>query len=101
MAGPDAPGVDLGVLDLHADDAATAAAIEHLAHPCIERGAEAIVLGCTGMWRVARILGERLPVPVIEPLAAALKLAEALAGLGLRNSRRGMYQPAVIRYEEI
>ena len=49
----------------------------------------AIVLGCAGMADLARYLEQRLQVPVIDGVAAAVKFAEALVGLGLQTSKRG------------
>ena len=49
----------------------------------------AIVLGCAGMADLARYLEQRLQVPVIDGVAAAVKFAEALVGLGLTTSKRG------------
>ena len=49
----------------------------------------AIVLGCAGMADLARFLEDRLQVPVIDGVAAAVKFAEALVGLGLKTSKRG------------
>jgi allantoin racemase len=49
----------------------------------------AIVLGCAGMADLARHLENHLQVPVIDGVAAAVKFAEALVGLGLRTSKRG------------
>ena len=44
-------------------------------------------------------LQQRLGVPVIDGVAAAVKLAEALVGLGLQTSKRGAYaQPLAKRY---
>ena len=48
-----------------------------------------IVLGCAGMADLARFLEGRLQVPVIDGVAAAVKFAEALVGLGLKTSKRG------------
>ncbi len=52
-------------------------------------GAEAVLLGCVGMADLARTLTERVGVPVIDGVAAATRLAEALAGLGVRTSKVG------------
>ena len=38
---------------------------------------------------LGRFLEERLQVPVIDGVAAAVKFAEALVGLGLKTSKRG------------
>ena len=58
-----------------------------------EDRAEAIVLGCAGMTDLVASLSEEFGVPVIDGVAAAVRLAEAIAGLGLRTSRRGGYAP--------
>jgi allantoin racemase len=57
----------------------------------LEKGAEAIVLGCAGMADLAAVLSKRFGVPVIDGVAAAVKQAEALVGLKLTTSRRGAY----------
>jgi len=49
----------------------------------------AIVLGCAGMADLGRYLEEKLQVPVIDGVAAAVKFVEALVGLGLKTSKRG------------
>jgi allantoin racemase len=51
------------------------------------------VLGCAGMTALASSPPVELGVPVIDGVAAAVKLAEALASLGLRTSRRSEYTP--------
>lgn len=56
-----------------------------------EDGAEAVLLGCAGMADLARDLTERFAVPVIDGVAAATKLAEAMAGMGVRTSKAGGY----------
>jgi allantoin racemase len=58
-----------------------------------EDGADAIVLGCAGMADFAAELSAQFAVPVIDGVAAAVVLAEALATLGLRTSKRGAYAP--------
>ncbi len=56
-----------------------------------EDGAEAIVLGCAGMADLAAELTREHAVPVIDGVAAAVKLAESLVALGLKTSKRGGY----------
>ena len=51
--------------------------------------AEAIVLGCAGMADLASDFTRRFGVPVIEGVSAAVKLAEALSGLGIATSKLG------------
>ena len=55
----------------------------------VEDGSGAIVLGCAGMADLNRYLEDKLGVPVIDGVAAAVKFAEALVSLGLRTSKRG------------
>jgi len=63
-------------------------------------GAEAIVLGCAGMADLAQKLSQKFGVPVVDGVAAAVKQAEALAGLKLTTSRRGSYaSPGVKKYD--
>jgi allantoin racemase len=52
---------------------------------------EAIVLGCAGMTGLAATLTREHGVPVIDGVAAAVKLLEALAALGLTTSKVGGY----------
>ena len=56
-----------------------------------EDHAEAIVLGCAGMADLARALSIAHGVPVLDGVACAVKLAEGLATLGLRTSKRCGY----------
>ncbi len=51
--------------------------------------AEAIILGCAGMSALGPRLARELGVPVIDGVAAAVKLAESLLALGLATRRQG------------
>jgi allantoin racemase len=68
-----------------------------------EDRAHVLVLGCTGMMGVAKELESRLKragydVPVVDPAAAALKFAEGLVAMGLKQSRlTSMVPPAKAR----
>ena len=57
-----------------------------------EDRAEAIVLGCAGMAKLARDLAARHGCPVIDGVGAAVKLVEMLATLGLQTSKRSGYE---------
>lgn len=59
-----------------------------------EDGADVLVLGCTGMAGLAREVEAAVGVPVVEPLAAAVSLAELVADTGLSHSRRLAYREA-------
>ena len=71
-----AVGIAIPVLGLGTDPDETARALILAANDLIEtKGANVIVLGCTGMAPVAEVVRTALPVPVVEPMAAALKTA--------------------------
>jgi allantoin racemase len=55
-------------------------------------GVDAIVLGCAGMADLAHQLGLEHGVPVIDGVAAAVKLAEMLHALGLQTSQAGQFK---------
>ncbi len=92
-----ATGVEIPVAGLVADpEAATPLVVEAAREAVGRHAAEVVVLGCTGMARLARAVREELArdgfgVPVIEPLAASLRLVQALLELGLTHSRVGLY----------
>lgn len=64
---------------------------DEVARAVREDGAEAVLLGCAGMADLTRALTAEVGVPVIDGVAAATKLAEALAGLGLETSKTGAF----------
>jgi allantoin racemase len=53
--------------------------------------AEAVLLGCAGMTDLAQRFADEFGVPVLDGVACAVKLAEALVALGLRTSKVGSY----------
>lgn len=55
--------------------------------------AEVICLGCAGMAGLEDAITSELHVPVIDGVGAAVRLAEALVGLGLKTSKRSTYAP--------
>ena len=90
---------DVAVLDLEKPGSGAKAKLEAEIARALERGTEAIVLGCAGMADLAHELSVQFGVPVVDGVAAAVKQAEALAGLKLTTSRRGAYaSPGVKRY---
>ena len=54
-------------------------------------GAEAIVLGCAGMAELAASLSREHGLPVVDGVAAAVRLAASLVALGLKTSKIGAY----------
>ena len=88
-------GTGLSVLDLGGDEDRTEAAFLAAAERACAAGAEVLVLGCAGMTGLQRAVGEKLGLPVVDGVGAAVKLAESLVGLGLRTSRAGSYASPV------
>jgi len=54
-------------------------------------GCDVIVLGCAGMTGLTAALTAELGIPVVDGVAAGVKLAESLVALGLRTSKRDEY----------
>ena len=77
----------LGVLELDEDPFATAEAFVAAGQRAIAKGAEVICLGCAGMAGLEEHVRDRLPVPVIDGVAAASALVETLIRQGLSTSK--------------
>ena len=80
------------VLALEEDGNAAAEKVRAEVLAAIEEDqAEAVLLGCAGMTDLAATLTAETGVPVIDGVAAAVKFAEALVGLGLKTCKRGAF----------
>ena len=75
---------DLPVLRIDSDPATIAPIADLCEHALRADGSRSIVLGCAAMARFAAPLSQRLGVPVVDGVAAATRLAEALAPLSPR-----------------
>jgi allantoin racemase len=83
---------DVPVLDLEDPASGARARIEaEIAAALDQDRADVIVLGCAGMADLAADLSATFGVPVVDGVACAIKLAEALVGLRLETSKRGAY----------
>jgi allantoin racemase len=82
---------NVAVLDLEKPGSGAKQKLEAEIALALDKGAEAIVLGCAGMTDLADMLSRKFGLPVVDGVAAAVKQAEALVGLGLMTSRRGCY----------
>jgi allantoin racemase len=71
--------------------AATRAVLAEARKAVLVDHAEAICLGCAGMAGLEEAVTTELGVPVIDGVGAAVRLAEALVGLGLRTSKVSTY----------
>lgn len=74
------------VAEMRSGRDAQLARVEGACREAIDRGADAIVLGCTCMSPTHAELSRRLDRPVIDPLATGHKMAELLLTLGLVNA---------------
>jgi allantoin racemase len=85
--------LEIPVLELEHDQGRLVEALFVEARQAIrDDGANVILLGSTGMIRIGPLLSHRLaevgtPAPVVDPLLAALTLAEVLAAMGLTHHR--------------
>jgi len=85
-------GTDIAVLELDDPQSDAFARVLASAQAALEHDRSgAIVLGCAGMADLCRSLQQRLGVPVIDGVAAAVKLAEGLVSMGVGTSKRGDY----------
>jgi len=83
---------EVAVLALEEPGSKAAALVrEEVRRALEEDGAEAVILGCAGMADLARRYTGELGIPVIDGVAAATKMAEALVGLGLFTSKAGAW----------
>jgi allantoin racemase len=91
--------VEIPVLEMEKDPARLVEAlVEEAAQAVVEDGAHIIIPGCTGMIGLASEVQERLAqrgyeVPIIEPPAVTVKMAEALVEIGLAHSKRSYPTP--------
>jgi len=82
----------MSTLDVDHDPAGSMRAIVAEARKAVELDhAEVICLGCAGMAGLEDAITRELNVPVIDGVGAAVRLAEALVGLGLKTSKRSTY----------
>lgn len=87
-------GTDIPVLALEDGGQACLPQIEDAAREALARDRSgAIVLGCAGMAQLCQTLQQRLGVPVIDGVAAAVRLTHSLHVLGLGTSKHGDYAP--------
>jgi allantoin racemase len=84
--------LDLSVAETDEDPEKTKRRVLEVAQEAVEEdGAEVIILGCAGMAGYAEEIEKKLRVKVLDPSAVALKVAEAMADLGLTQSKKGLF----------
>ena len=83
-------GMNMAVLDVARAREAVLDRLEEIGRTALrEDGADVLVLGCMsmGFLGITDELGKRLDVPVVNPVTAALKTAEAVISMGLSHSK--------------
>jgi len=88
---------DVHVSAIGDDVGRTADALEATGRAVLADGADVLVLGCAGFAGLDIELERRLGVPVVDGVAAAIRLAESLVHLGKRTSTAGPYAPRSTR----
>ena len=84
----------MSTLEVDADPEDAVRAIVAEARRAVEADrAEVICLGCAGMAGLEEAITTELGVPVIDGIGAAVRLAEAIVGLGLKTSKISTYAP--------
>jgi len=87
-----AGGLDVEVLNLRRDEERVKSMLLNEARKAVEdHRAEVIVLGCGGFIGLSEWLSNQLNVTVVDPTATTFKIAEALAALGVKHSKRYVY----------
>jgi allantoin racemase len=84
----------MSVLELESSpERAVQAIVEQARRAITDDGAEVIVLGCGGMAGLDQAIRSEISTPVVDGVAAAVKLAESLVRLGLSTSKVRTYAP--------
>ncbi len=83
--------LDMAVLDLHANHAATLAGLAAAGRTLAARGAEVLVLGCAGLSDFRAEFEHAIGLPVIDPVEAACWQLRALVEMRLSTSRAAMF----------
>jgi allantoin racemase len=93
-------GVEIPVLDLESDRTRLVRALADEAQAAVEEdGAHVMLFGCTGMIGTAQAVEDELAargypdVPVLDSMVWAVKMAEAIADMGLRHSKMSWPTP--------
>jgi allantoin racemase len=77
--------------DAASDPAGVAAKVAEAANLLAQDGADAVILGGAALAGMGGRIQAEVPVPLVDGIAAGVRLAEALVGLGLRKPGAGSY----------
>ncbi len=84
--------IEVPVLDLR-DDEEIKKLLSLEINNALDRGAEVIILGCSGFTGLGKELSKAFKVPVIDPFILTFKIAEALSAIGIKHSKFLSYSP--------
>lgn len=84
-------GSGIPVLDLEDTSSASFETIAGLCSDAVTAGADVVVLGCAGMTDLCHLLADRIGVPVVDGVAAAVGLSSAMVRMGVGTSKRDEY----------
>ena len=92
------PNIGTPVLDLENNLDNTIEKAKEVSKEAVDNGAKALVLGCTGMIKVASKLEKALKndgydVPVIEPFKSSLLMSRLQTSMNLKNSEKAYPEP--------
>jgi allantoin racemase len=83
--------LDLRVLDLEDNHAATLDTLEQAGRTLAARGADVLLLGCAGLTGFIQEVQARLPVTIIDPVEAGCRMLQAVVDADLNVSHAGIY----------
>ncbi len=78
-------GISIHVVDLRDNWERVKLELIEEANYAVRESSDVIILGCTGLAGLAEVVSEAIHKPVIDPAAAALKVAESLISISLRR----------------
>jgi allantoin racemase len=83
--------INIPLTEIHENKKDSETKLIELAQGMIQEGAQLIIIGCNGTLPAlgsgtSRRLSEKLGVPIIDPLATMIKMAELLVSLNLSQS---------------
>lgn len=86
--------VDFKLGEIRANKEQTVDSLVREGRRCVEEdGAQVLILGCLSFLGMAKDVGEKIGIPVIDPALAALTMMESLIRQGLRHSKKAYPKP--------
>lgn len=83
--------LEMRVLDFAKERSATLNLLEQASLRLREKGAEVLLLGCSGLTTFVEDLQAKVEMPVIDPVEAGCRMLQTLSAAGLNTSHIGLY----------